>query len=310
VKRTAAGGFSIVELVIALGLTAATFAVVFAALTRSGGLFTSGGEAADIQQRLRAAADAIGRDLLNAGGGAAWGVDAGPLLSSIAPILPYRQSPGGDPPGTFRADAITLISVSAGPDQTRLQRAYYTAPDPATGASQLIRDDGDGVRTPIVNHVAELRFEWFGDPRPPVLLRPPGDPNGPLTTYGPAPLGTTTPSYRPGENCVFNVDDDGMSRPRLEDLTSLEQQLVLLGAAQLTDGPWCPDPADPQRFDADLLRIRSVGVLLRVESALPSLRGRAASVFANPGTSRGGLYFVPDFEVRFELAPRNLNLGR
>ena len=65
-KRDAAG-FSIVELVIALGLTATMLAVVFSALTPAGGMFASGGEAADVQQRLRAAADAISRDLLNAG---------------------------------------------------------------------------------------------------------------------------------------------------------------------------------------------------------------------------------------------------
>jgi hypothetical protein len=306
-----AQGFSIVELVIALGLTTTTLALVFSALTPSGGLFASGGESADLQQRLRAAADALTRDLLNAGGGAAWGGDAGPLVSSTAPILPYRLTDGGDPPGTFRSDSVTLIYVSPAPDQARVQRAYFTAPDPATGASQLVRDDGDGVRTPIVNHVTELRFEWRGEPRPPVLLRPLGDPNGPWTSYGPAPRTTATAQYQAGENCMFSVDEDGTSRPRLEDLSSPERPgLVPLSAAQLTDGPWCPDAADPQRFDADLLRLRSIGVVLRVDSALSSLRGRTPWLFAQAGTSRDGLHFVPDFEVRFEVAPRNLNLTR
>jgi hypothetical protein len=271
-------GFSIVELVIAMGLTVTTLALVFAALTPAGGLFASGGEGADVQQRLRAASDAIGRDLLNAGGGAAWGNRAEPLLSSIAPVLPYRQTSGGDSPGTFRSDAITLLSTSSAPDQATTMRAYFTAPDPSTGVPQLVRDDGDGVRTPVVNHVAELRFEYFGDPRPPVLTRGVSDPAGARATYGPAPLATATAVYPPGENCLFVVEPDGTSRPRLAELTPTEWTgLMRLSGPQLIDGPWCPDAADPERFDADLLRIRTVGVVLRVESALSSLRGRAGS---------------------------------
>ena len=206
-------GFSIVELVIALGLTATTLALVFSAVRPAGGLFASGGEAADVQQRLRAAADALSRDLLNAGGGPAWGDSAGPLLSSIAPVLPYRHTSGGDPPGTFRTDAVTLLYTSSAPDQARMLRAYFRAPDPATGVSQLVRDDGDGVRTPVVNHVAELAFEYLGDPRPPVLLKPLTDPDGPWTTYGPRPSVTATSQYGAGENCIFVANGDGTSRP-------------------------------------------------------------------------------------------------
>ena len=38
----------------------------------------------------------------------------------------------------------------------------------------------------------------------------------------------------------------------------------------LTDGPFCPDSTSASRFDADLLRIRKVGVVLRVQ--VPSSR--------------------------------------
>jgi hypothetical protein len=86
--------------------------------------------------------------------------------------------------------------------------------------------------------------------------------------------------------------------------------LVPLAAAMLTDGPWCPDADNPNRFDADLLRVRRVRVTLRVESAAASLRGPAGPLFVHAGSSSGGHSFLPDHEIRFDVAPRNLNLQR
>jgi hypothetical protein len=78
----------------------------------------------------------------------------------------------------------------------------------------------------------------------------------------------------------------------------------------LTDGPWCPDPLSPVRFDADLLRVRRIHVTLRVQSALPALRGPAGTLFARGGTARAGDRYVPDIVAQFDVAPRNMNLAR
>ena len=51
--------------------------------------------------------------------------------------------------------------------------------------------------------------------------------------------------------------------------------LVMLTAAQLTDGPWCPDAASANRYDADLLRIRKVRVTIRLQTGNAALRGLA-----------------------------------
>jgi hypothetical protein len=51
-------------------------------------------------------------------------------------------------------------------------------------------------------------------------------------------------------------------------------------------------------------------VTLRVQAAHSALRGPAGTLFTRGGTSRGGPGFVPDQEIRFEVSPRNLNLGR
>jgi len=85
---------------------------------------------------------------------------------------------------------------------------------------------------------------------------------------------------------------------------------VELTPGMLSDGPWCPDGTSPNRFDADLLRVRSVRVTVRVQAALASLRGPASALFLKGGTARAGDLYVPDLEVQFDVTPRNLNLGR
>jgi hypothetical protein len=86
--------------------------------------------------------------------------------------------------------------------------------------------------------------------------------------------------------------------------------LVPLEPATFTDGPWCPDAVNPNRFDADLLRIRRIVVTLRVESAAASLRGPAGPLFARGGTASTAHGLVPDQEIRFDVTPRNMNLLR
>ncbi len=66
----------------------------------------------------------------------------------------------------------------------------------------------------------------------------------------------------------------------------------------------------PNKFDADLLRVRQVRVTLRVQVANELLRGPAGVLFRHGGRSRGGERFIPDQEVRFDVSPRNMNLGR
>ena len=88
------------------------------------------------------------------------------------------------------------------------------------------------------------------------------------------------------------------------------QRLVNLTAADLTDGPFCPDDGHPNRWDADLLRIRRIGVTLRVQSAAAALRGPAGALFTHAGTAQGSAKWLPDLEVHFDVSPRNLNLGR
>jgi len=82
-----------------------------------------------------------------------------------------------------------------------------------------------------------------------------------------------------------------------------------LDPAILQDGPWLPDDTDPAAFDADLLQIRRVRVLVRVQAALPSMRGPAGPLFLHGGTSTAAERFLPDLEMRFDVALRNMEPG-
>lgn len=190
-------------------------------------------------------------------------------------------------------------------------RTYLLKTDLSANAFQLIKYEGDdGADVPVVDHVVDLSFAYLGDPEPPRMRRLPGEGAGPWTTYGPPPPppGVQSSSYPPGENCVFIADAPALPAPRLVALGGSD--LVRLDAAQLTDGPWCPDAADPNRYDADLLRIRSVEISVRVQSAVAAFRGPAGPLFTRAGLSSGGVRFLPDQTARFDITPRNLSPGR
>jgi hypothetical protein len=44
--------------------------------------------------------------------------------------------------------------------------------------------------------------------------------------------------------------------------------------------------------------------------AQATLRGPAGVLFTHGGTSQGGERYVPDQQLRFDITPRNMNLGR
>jgi hypothetical protein len=157
-------------------------------------------------------------------------------------------------------------------------RKYWRKTIASPPSDQLMRDEA-----PVVDHLAGLTFEYFAEPEPPLLMAG-------RATYGPTPppLALQTTAYPAGENCTFQVDAATHAHvPRLPPLNATGA-LVKLTPVQLTDGPWCPDEADANRWDADLLRIRKIGITVRVEAAGPR---------------------VPAREIRWEVSPRNLSRG-
>jgi hypothetical protein len=239
-------GFSLLETVVALGLLLVVIGAVFGVLSRSQSLLQTQPEAAAMQQRLRAAVDALFRDIVSA-----------------ERVLPYRFGGASeDPPGTFRSDTITVVHspVAGGP---RVARTYFWKSDEQARSYQLVQADGGGGDEPVADDVVGLAFSYFG---------------------GPA-----------GEPC----------RPA----GAMPGMVAALAPDAFGDGPWCPAEDGGSPFDADLLRIRLVQVVLRVHAAIDSLRGPMGAMFRWAGTAPSGAHLVPDVVVQFKVAPRHLNLG-
>jgi hypothetical protein len=386
-----AGGFSLFELVVATGLAVVLSGAAFTLLGPSHDTFAVQSEVADMQQRARAAVDALHRDLIDAGRGRSHG-SARPLIFALAPILPLRLGArGGDPPGSVRSDVITMLSVPERAAQTSIEqplpataatvavrlepgcplgdpasgfapdmdvlvhdgtgafdtfrvsavagpaltlehtladwpkvypagstlveirtRTYYVRPAQSARPPQLVRyGGGRHPDVPVVDHVVGLSFDYFGEPEPPLMHRPLTDPRPPWTTYGPPPpVDPAATPVAPASSCLFAASGAPLALPRLASLGPAAGPLVRLAPGQLSDGPFCPDGSAPNRFDADLLRVRSIEIGLRVQAANAALRGPAGPLFAQGGTARSGGRYVPDLEWRFRVSPRGLAPGR
>jgi len=178
---------------------------------------------------------------------------------------------------------------------------------------QLKHYDGFHTVVPVLDEVVGLNFEYYGDPQPPAMV----DGNGLKSqdvTYGPRPpvLGQVKGTWPAGENCTIQVVG-GIQQPRLANLGAAGTGLVRLTAAQLTDGPFCPDGTNTNRFDADLFRVRKIRVSLRLQTGDASLRGSLTdgqnAMFVNTGRATGDRQ-VFDQQIRFDVSPRNMNLAR
>jgi hypothetical protein len=353
--RTSSSGFSLVELVVAAGVIAGMLAALLHLSIHGQRMARAQPDAADLQQRVRVAADMIQRDLMSAGAGAIDGSVPGPLVDLLPPLLPARigiRSPA--PELSWTSDQLSLLYVPAGgwgvvlassmpdsgadlmidttldgcpgsglcgfvvgtraliADPSSLGAGYdvftvtgiaagigHGPPNPAfskaypAGASllpvvqriyyidrparRLMLYDGYQSDLPLVDNVVDLRFEYFGEPTPGSVVRPAG-------TDG---------------NCAYAAGDPPV--PLLVALGGLA--LRPFGPEVLSDGPVCGLP--PNRFDADLLRIRRVRVTIRAQVAADDLRG-AGDSFRVSGRSTGGDAYVPDYDVSFDVSPRNM----
>lgn len=184
-----------------------------------------------------------------------------------------------------------------------IETVSYGVRQDADGSMRLVRISGGGAEQPIADHVVQFEVALTGVGYPPQ----PGTRPEAAPTYGPVPPPATRDDERDvwdaGENCTITIDGNGRQVSRLPILGSPPSLTELLPAI-LTDGPWCPDAVVPA-FDADLLRVRRVDIVLRMEAAAAQYRGVAAAVFRRPGTARRSAEWVPDVETRISVALRN-----
>jgi len=213
-------GFTMVEALLATALSMAVIGAILTVVNPAQMMFRAQGDAADLHQRLRAAADIMAAD-----------------VRAATAIRPYRVGATRDDAAVgvyYRPDTLTVLGVPSAPLalDADASRTYYLKSTSPSGTFQLMQYDGGLSDLPMLDHVVRLSFDYFG--------------------------------LMPGEPLV-----------RLEPQT-------------LVDGPWIED-AQHHVFDADLLRVREVRVLLRLEGTDPLLRR-----------------FVPDEEIVLHLATRSI----
>jgi Tfp pilus assembly protein PilW len=237
----------------------------------------------------------VGAPMLLADGTSAFDVFTASAVSSDGTLIAHGP---GRLSGAYATGAL-LGEVSV--------RSYALGADSETGAPQLRRTDWGGASQPVTDHVVTLTFQYFGEALPPEMVNP-DDHARRTTTYGPVPppLGVDHPfdSWPAGENCVFHVDGERQVS-RLQTLVSETTGLAPLPIASLADGPWCPDTASPNRYDADLLRVRLIRITLRGQAQSTGVRGRVLGWFAHPGEARDLSKWVPDLEVSVDVALRS-----
>jgi Tfp pilus assembly protein PilW len=328
-------GFSLLELTIALGLTLALMTAIFGLMQSAIGASAMQPEAADMQQRLRVAVDTLTRDLMMAGAGAYLPGHAGPLNASFAPVLPFRRGAiGSDPAGAFKSATITLLYVPTTAAQTTLAADFVPGSlsmqvAPLTGCPAGVNLCGFSEGMTVLAYDATGAFQTMN------VAAVVDSVSELSTTASPSTIFKAGTPVVEAQVHIYYLKADAAAQtfqlirydgtanadvPVLDHIVGLAFDYygdpVLAGAmtpvtaVELTDGPWRPDAGSPDRWDVDLLRIRSVGVTVRLEAALAALRGPAGLLFTNGGTARDASRWIPDQEIRFRVSPRNLNLRR
>jgi hypothetical protein len=153
VDAVADTGFTIVEMLIASAISVAVFGALLGVVDPVQTLLRAQGEAGDVHQRLRAAADTLMRDVRVA-----------------ASVRPYRIGAVRDDGLAgiyYRPDTIAVIG-----DTTT---TYYLKPT----TSQLMQYDGERSDLPMVDHVVRVAFDYFA---------PASTPGMPLVRLDPAIL--------------------------------------------------------------------------------------------------------------------------
>lgn len=131
---------------------------------------------------------------------------------------------------------------------------------------------GRSAALPLVDHIVDFRLELLGEPDPHALPRP--------------PAGEST--------CAFRADGSST----LSTLPRSRGPWAVIPPAVLGDGPSCG--VAPFRFDADLLRVRAVRLVVRAEASDAGVRGTDPQLFRRPGRARDGAVVV-DREVSLDV---------
>lgn len=305
-KGHGAAGFTLVELLLAAALLCVVAGVLFRLVIVAQAAVVSQGALADVQQRLRVAAAALQDDLLMAGAGPSQGPVRGPLTAVLPAVRPSRTGERNpDPEIFFASDRITLLYVPESASQSALSA------DVAGPGAPLVLDPGwpgcpqdgscgfsPGDRALVFDPSGSGAYDIFtvqsavGG----LVTRPAGSSWSHAYPRGsPVVAVTQRVYYLDRRTSSLMVYDGGQSSgPLIDHVVDVRFSYYAgpasgpLAAAELTGEP--VTGVAPNRFDADLLRVRRVRVAITVESpvVIPGLNGRQRR------------------RITFDVTPRNL----
>lgn len=311
------GGFTLVELLAAVSIMLVVIASTFALLTPAQSMFAAQPELSDMQQRLRVAVDALTRDLVMAGSGFYSGPVAGSLGAFFAPVMPYRVGAvSADAEGQYFSDRITVVYVPPTLAQTRIADPIASMTPAVTITSERgcpPADPACGFETGMAVLVMDESGAWdtftVTDVLGPVLQ---------LQHRGASLSRTYDAGSSISEVCSHtywlktDVPTDTYQLMRYDGNRSdvpIADNVVRLAFEYFFDGGSGSGIVDAGRLSpADLLRIRRIRVMLRVQA--PATFRAAGPLFFRSGIARTSERYLPDQEITFDVAPRNLNVGR
>jgi hypothetical protein len=117
-------------MLIAAAITVTVLGTVFSLLNPAQGTYRTQPEVSDLQQRMRVSTDALGKDLVMAGGGAYAGGMTGALTNYFAPVMPYRLED--------LAASVFFNAAQGAADSADAISLFYV---PTTAAQTTIRED-------------------------------------------------------------------------------------------------------------------------------------------------------------------------
>src|SRR5262249_38445818 len=238
-------------------------------------------------------------------------------------LLLRRARAVGAPAGTYKSDTITVLAVPTTAAQTTLSADFPAGATTMQVAGMRVCAEGVDV-CGFYRGMTVLAFDRSGafqiftvdaviDGLPAISTTAPASA---LFRTGAAVVEVNVHSYflksdatTQSTQLIHYDGTAGADVPVLDHVVALAFDYGI-PAAELTDGPWRPDGSSPDRWDLDLLRVRTIGVSVRVEAALAALRGPAGLLFTNGGTATNPHAWLPDEEIRFHVSPRNLSLRR
>jgi prepilin-type N-terminal cleavage/methylation domain-containing protein len=320
-------GFSLIEVLLALSILTMAIVPVLYIASSAQVLARTQAEATDLQQRARVAADKLQRDLTMAGAPPLHVATPGALVHYLPPIVPARLGARrADPELSAFADRLTIIYVPDGGWQAPLVASMASpgagipvnSPAPGCppgglcgfieGTRALVLDRSAAGAGHDVFTVTGIAGELAHDP-----------PNPPFSRAYDAAGGLVVPIVqrvyyfdRPNRRLML-YDGHQSDVPLVDNVVDVRFSyfgdaspgpgLRPIDLADFTNGPVLG--VSPNRFDADLQSIRIVRVTIRLQATADQVRG-TGPWFATPGRSASGLSYVPDLEMTFDVAPRNM----